>query len=403
LLVSLALATAAAATSTGSATAARPAYAPKAGAVVSSPPLLRWGAVPRARHYNVQLYRNGRKILSRWPTRARYRVRHIWRYGDRWYSLRPAVYRWYVWPFVGSRYRRIRVRSTFLVGRAPANVSPPALTGTAQEGSTVTALAGRWTGRPAPRLAYKWLRCDIAATQCSSIAAATSATYQVGFADIGRTLVVVVTASNFIRALAKASAPTAPVVPGRPQNVVLPTIAGRPQQGEVLVAVNGSWTSSSPLTYAFQWERCSRTGTSCRAVAGATAQAYQLRADDLERRLRVTVTAANAGGSTPAASPLSPVIGRTLTGTTRGETLRGSLGSDVVRAGAGDDTVYGRDGDDELVGGEGADRLFGGPNDDVIDARGGGRDVVSCGSGQDRALVGRRDTIDRSCESVLRS
>ena len=53
-------------------------YGPAAGAVVKAPPLLRWKAVPRATFYNVQLYRNGVKVLSTWPgsPRAAARPRH---------------------------------------------------------------------------------------------------------------------------------------------------------------------------------------------------------------------------------------------------------------------------------------------------------------------------------------
>ena len=42
---------------------------PLAGARVSAPPMLRWRAVPKAKFYNAQVYRNGRKILSLWPQR----------------------------------------------------------------------------------------------------------------------------------------------------------------------------------------------------------------------------------------------------------------------------------------------------------------------------------------------
>jgi hypothetical protein len=67
------------------------------------PPLLRWTPVRRARYYNVQLFRNGRKILSAWPEKARFRLKKRWRYDGLRRRLEPARYRWAVWPGYGPR------------------------------------------------------------------------------------------------------------------------------------------------------------------------------------------------------------------------------------------------------------------------------------------------------------
>jgi hypothetical protein len=89
---------------------------------VGQPPLLRWRPVRRARYYNLQLLRDGRKILSAWPTHPRYQLKLRWRYRGRQWRLRPGSYRWIVWPGYGPRSRadygeRI-VRSTFEVRRS---------------------------------------------------------------------------------------------------------------------------------------------------------------------------------------------------------------------------------------------------------------------------------------------
>jgi hypothetical protein len=80
---------------------------PAARATISRrhPPLLRWKRVRRARYYNVQLFRGSRKVLSVWPTRARYQLKRRWTYRGRTYRLRPGRYRWYVWPGFGPRPR----------------------------------------------------------------------------------------------------------------------------------------------------------------------------------------------------------------------------------------------------------------------------------------------------------
>ncbi|MBA2569061.1 MAG: hypothetical protein H0V11_06910, partial [Actinobacteria bacterium] len=94
-------------------------FSPFAGARLTAPPLLRWRAVPKAHHFNVQVYRNGRKILSRWPTRPQFKLRRSWTERGRTYGLRPGVYTWFVWPaYSRTRYGRMLGRSSFrIVGR----------------------------------------------------------------------------------------------------------------------------------------------------------------------------------------------------------------------------------------------------------------------------------------------
>jgi hypothetical protein len=90
---------------------------PEAGAALSRPPSLRWRPVRRARYYNVQLFRGGRKILSAWPTRASYRLKRHWTFRGRRYRLSPGIYRWYVWPGYGARaehrFGRLLVKRRF--------------------------------------------------------------------------------------------------------------------------------------------------------------------------------------------------------------------------------------------------------------------------------------------------
>jgi hypothetical protein len=72
-------------------------------ATVAAPPLLRWTPVRRARYYNVQVLRGGRKILSAWPRRAQLQLKSRWRYRGKRYRLKPGKYYWYVWPGKGPR------------------------------------------------------------------------------------------------------------------------------------------------------------------------------------------------------------------------------------------------------------------------------------------------------------
>jgi hypothetical protein len=99
-------------TATTTATApATPAAATKAGAQNTAQakakakalPTLRWHARFPAKYYNLQLFRNGHKILSAWPTKPHYTLRASWRYHGKTYKLTSGRYRWYVWPGYGRR------------------------------------------------------------------------------------------------------------------------------------------------------------------------------------------------------------------------------------------------------------------------------------------------------------
>jgi hypothetical protein len=77
-----------------------------------------WIRVKKASYYNLQLVR-GRRVLSTWPVHPGFRLRRTWTYRGRRYSLRPGVYRWYVWPGKGrisaGNYGRLLGSSTFVV------------------------------------------------------------------------------------------------------------------------------------------------------------------------------------------------------------------------------------------------------------------------------------------------
>lgn len=100
---------------------------------------------------------------------------------------------------------------------APKNTAPPAISGTAQVGSTLTASQGTWSGNPT-KYTYAWNRCDSKGNNCAAISGATSSTYTVTAADAGTTLRVAVTASNSTGSTTATSAPTAsvPVANGCP-------------------------------------------------------------------------------------------------------------------------------------------------------------------------------------------
>ncbi|MCA1690575.1 MAG: hypothetical protein LC720_09185, partial [Actinobacteria bacterium] len=77
----------------------------------------------------------------------------------------------------------------------PSNTSPPAISGRAVEGQTLTEAHGTWAGAPTV-FAYQWEDCDSSGGACTPIAGATAQTYTLGGPDIGHTVRVLESATN---------------------------------------------------------------------------------------------------------------------------------------------------------------------------------------------------------------
>jgi hypothetical protein len=93
-----------------------------------------------------------------------------------------------------------------------------------------------------------------------------------------------------------------------PASSAPPTITGTTQDGQTLSADHGTWTGTAPLTYAYQWSRCTQVGTPCVDIANATGSTYTIGHTDVGATLRVAVTASNAHGSTTAVSAVSAIV-----------------------------------------------------------------------------------------------
>lgn len=75
----------------------------------------------------------------------------------------------------------------------------------------------------------------------------------------------------------------------------------------------------------------------------------------------------------------------------------------TVLGGAGADTLKGGPEADDIDGGTGDDRLDGQGGDDILRARDGSPDRLTCGSGDDTAVVDQLDEVAADCERVDRA
>lgn len=94
---------------------------------------------------------------------------------------------------------------------APTNTAAPTISGTAQTGQTLTAAPGNWSSDTTPSFKYQWVACDAQGNNCASISGATTQTYAVQNANVGKTIRVTVTATNSSGSSSATSAQTAAV------------------------------------------------------------------------------------------------------------------------------------------------------------------------------------------------
>lgn len=214
--------------------------------------------------------------------------------------------------FAGAALAALAVTAVALASghaAAPQNTSLPSISGSARDGSTLSASHGGWANKPTS-YSYQWQRCDSDGGSCVSIGSATGTRYTVTSTDVGHRVKVAVTATNSSGSGTAVSRPTDVVkaTGSAPANTSAPTVSGTFKEGGTLTVDPGKWTSSPAATFSYQWQRCDATGGGCVDLPGASATTYKTVAADVGNTLRVKVTATNSHGATLATTQETALI-----------------------------------------------------------------------------------------------
>jgi hypothetical protein len=176
----------------------------------------------------------------------------------------------------------------------PASTGRPALiTNGVQQSVPVTVTNGTWQATGPSTYTTVWERCNSAGAACGAISGATAASYTPTAADVGHTLVVVVTASNVDGSVASASTPSDVVLPAAPRWRDLPVLsANNGYVGGVLSVTDGVFTGPAISSDVTQIMRCTNA---CAPISSGAS--YTIVNADIGAILRVRETASNAGGT----------------------------------------------------------------------------------------------------------
>ena len=186
---------------------------------------------------------------------------------------------------VRSGYRTVTVESSRTLPVAAtmpfSETSRPTVTGSFVKGGALTADPGSWS--PTPTLSYQWLSNNRA------IRGATSSTYVLTAADVGKLISVQLTGTRSgYQTTTNTWGPSTAILDGFPFfQSPAPSISGSAVVGQTITAGPGSWDPIPSLSY--QWL------SNNSPIRGSTGTSYTLRTADIGKRISVRVTGTRAG------------------------------------------------------------------------------------------------------------
>ncbi|HEX4458524.1 MAG TPA: hypothetical protein VIA18_11175, partial [Polyangia bacterium] len=196
-----------------------------------------------------------------------------------------------------SQSATVTSQVTAVIEAAPT-VTTPVITGTAQEGQTLTASASSGAGGQA--VSYAWYSSADSFTNPIAV----GATYLVKEGDEGFDLEAKATVTNGSGVSVSATSAATAAVLDAPPTVTTPIVTGTAQEGQTLTASASAGQSDNPITYA--WYSSADNFTN----AIATGATYQVKQGDegFELEAKATVTNDNGVTISAASAPTASVI-----------------------------------------------------------------------------------------------
>ena len=203
---------------------------------------------------------------------------------------------------------------------APTLVSGPTISGRPVSGEPIYGSAGRW--RDATRIYVQWqIRRGphdrwkaLTARRRIGLKYRSRIRYLVPIGDLRATFrvrVLAINAKGMSSVVSRSTRPVAVPAANRadlaPRNIIRPALLGQAAANQTLTIYRGYW-SSSPVSFAYSWKRCSADGTGCTSISGATQKTYTIPSGDAGDTIVAQVVATNATGSKAALTRASAVI-----------------------------------------------------------------------------------------------
>ncbi len=230
----------------------------------------------------------------------------------------------------------------------PTNLTAPSIEGGTVVGDTLHAGTGTWTAKPPLTYAYQWEACSESRSECHDIEGATSNTYSLIEADVGKRLEVTVTVSSHTGSAMATSGSTSVVSAAiAPSDTTAPAISGVAKERQTLSAGTGTWTGIPAPIYAYQWQKCNSSGESCVNISGAVYPQFAPGHIDVGSTLKVIVKATNGAGASSSTSSATEVIAPPVRSTRYTYDADGNL--ETVTDPYGKTTTYTYDADNEPV------------------------------------------------------
>jgi hypothetical protein len=110
-----------------------------------------------------------------------------------------------------------------------------------------------------------------------------------------------------------------------PGVTVRPTVSGTAAEHQTLSSTAGTWNGGA-TSFAYQWQRCSATGTGCANIPGATTSTYTLTSADGGNTVRSTVSATNVNGPSPYAASATTAVVAPIPAATASPVVSGAAG-----------------------------------------------------------------------------